>query len=68
MSYVLYKGEKYFIEEGILRINDFRINDIDEIEGLRNLTELIVLDLNNNEITEIKGFEGLKKLRTLDYV
>jgi len=65
MSYVSYKGKKYFVVKGELKINDQGIKDLNDIEGLRELTELEVLDLYNNEITEIKGFEKLIHLKSL---
>jgi len=65
MSCVLYKGTKYFVVKGELKINDQGIKDINDIEGLRELAELEVLDLYNNEITEIKGLETLIYLKTL---
>jgi len=55
MSYVSYKGKKFFVVKGELKINNQGIKDLNDIEGLRELTELEVLDLYNNEITEIKG-------------
>ena len=65
MSYVSYKGKRYFVVEGELKINDQGIKDINDIEGLRELTELEVLDLYSNEITEIKGLEKLIHLESL---
>ncbi|HEY0087483.1 MAG TPA: leucine-rich repeat domain-containing protein, partial [Candidatus Lokiarchaeia archaeon] len=37
-----------------------------KIEGLKNLTKLIYLYLDNNQITKIEGLEGLSKLSLLD--
>lgn len=65
MSYVSYKGKKFFVVKGELKINNQGIKDLNDIEGLRELTELEVLDLYNNEITEIKGLEKLIHLKTL---
>ncbi len=65
MSYITYKEKKYFVVKGELKINDQGIKDINNIEGLRELTELEVLDISNNEITEINGLEELVHLKTL---
>lgn len=65
MSYVSYKGKKCFVVNGELKINNQGIKDLNDIEGLRELTELLVLDLYDNEITEIKGLENLIHLKTL---
>lgn len=45
---------------------DLSYNEIHEIEGLENLTELRSLWLNSNEIREIKGLETLTKLKFLN--
>lgn len=45
---------------------DLSDNQISEIKGLENLTNLKVLRLKNNFISEIKGLNNLKKLEILD--
>jgi len=66
MSYVTYKGQKYYVKDGKLKLNDKRIHDIFEIEGLEKLNNLINLNLGDNHITEIKGLEKLTNLQVLN--
>ena len=42
------------------------IGDVNEIEGLKNLTDLENLSLQNNRLTEIKGLETLSNLKILN--
>ena len=66
-NYVQYKGKKYKLTKGLaLNLNNKEINEITEIKGLENLTNLQRLNLRSNNITEIKGLENLKNLVHLD--
>lgn len=66
-NYVQYKGKKYKLTKGLaLNLNNKEINEITEIKGLENLTNLQRLNLRSNYITEIKGLENLKNLVHLD--
>jgi len=65
-TFVIVNEKKVKVENKTLDLSDRIIEDIYEIEGLENLTDLKELDLHNNEITEIKGLEKLIKLEILD--
>nr|MDO8087332.1 hypothetical protein [Candidatus Sigynarchaeum springense] len=54
------------VENGALVLEGLQIRDIDEIEGLGEITpDLRRLDLGHNEITEIKGLDRFTRLETL---
>lgn len=67
---VIYNGKEYRVEKHFffltLDLSSKGIKDISEIKGLKNLTKLQVLNLNNNLISEIKGLETLTNLKKLD--
>ncbi len=48
-----------------LRLSYENINIIDEITNLRDLKNLMILDLQGNNIVEIEGLNGLQNLRRL---
>lgn len=73
---VIYNGIRYKVKKkkGLLTLNlswkdieCFRdkIKNISEIIGLKSLTELQVLNLNNNSISKIEGLETLNNLEKL---
>jgi hypothetical protein len=66
---VEYNGNLYHIdikdEMYTLDLSGLQIDDITAIEGLEELTELRVLNLNHNFITRIKGLESLENLEEL---
>lgn len=66
---VFHSGREYkaIIKNSVLNLDlsAKRIKNISEIEGLKNLTKLQVLNLNDNRISEIKGLETLINLQTL---
>ncbi len=65
-EYVTYKGRVCeFILKGRLSLQNSRIENIREIEGLDSLRDLKDLDLSHNQISEIKGLENLEKLKWL---
>jgi hypothetical protein len=68
-SYVIVRGKKYFVREGVLdlsrSIGIHRFNDIDEIKGLDKLKNVNRLKLDGNFITEIKGLDHLTNLKEL---
>lgn len=65
LSFVKYKGIKYFIRDGVLFLRELGIEDISEIERLESMTDLTTLDLSDNYIKEIKGLESLINLKVL---
>ena len=65
MEFISYKGEKYYVENGELNLNNQEINEISELIGLSSLVNLQVLILFGNRIKEIKGLESLKNLKIL---
>ena len=67
MDSVIFKGIKYPLIDGELNLIAKGIIDINEIEGIKNLTNLKILNLNNNEISEIKNLENLTELRILKF-
>lgn len=65
-EHVTFKGKKFYVWNKILRIKQEGVVSIDEIKGLENIKDILVLDLSNNKIEEIKKldiFTNLKKLR-----
>ncbi len=65
MAHVTYKGKKIDVKNNILDLSNRWIEDITDIKGLNQLTELHELNLNSNHITMIKGLENLKELQKL---
>ncbi len=74
-SYVVVKGEKIEVKDGMLDLNSKGIKDVTEIKGLDALANLQKLDLGStrgvpflavNQITEIKGLDKLTNLQTLN--
>ena len=71
---VEYKGKEYRVKKKgrgetariTLDLSEQGITDISEIRGLKTITDLHVLMLNNNNIVEINGLETLKNLIQLD--
>ncbi|MFX1519024.1 MAG: hypothetical protein ACFFCD_03800 [Promethearchaeota archaeon] len=49
-KFVTIKGEKFFVENGTLKLRKSLITDITEIEGLEHLTNLQTLRLWGNPI------------------
>jgi len=65
MEFITFKGKKYYVESGELKLNNQEINEISQLEGLSGLDDLQVLNLFGNQIKEIKGLESLKNLKIL---
>ena len=65
MEFITYKGEKYYVESGELKLNNQEINEISELEGLNDLEGLQVLNLFGNQIKEITLLESQKNLKIL---
>jgi len=63
---VYHKGSEFLVINNRLSMNHQEISDIEDIEGLKDLTELKALYLYGNYISEIKGLENLCKLTRLD--
>jgi hypothetical protein len=55
-NFVKVRGEKYYVEGGILDLFDKKITEITEIKGLKNLIDLTELYLGGNQIEEVKGW------------
>ncbi|MFX0069996.1 MAG: leucine-rich repeat domain-containing protein, partial [Candidatus Hermodarchaeota archaeon] len=66
MSYVVFKGKKYYVENDKLKLNNLGIKDIDQIEGLKDLANIKKLDLSYNKIADINGLETLTNLKELN--
>ena len=66
---VEYNGNIYHIDVNndmyTLNLSGLQIDDITDIKGLEELTELKVLNLNRNLITKVKGLESLENLEEL---
>ena len=67
---VTYKGKKFKVKKvkgsGLhLNLKKKKIEDISQISGLDELSDLVLLDLSENQITEISGLSNLKDLRVL---
>ena len=56
---LLFKGKRFFVENGVLDLNSQLIYDISEIENLDTLKNLESLVLSGNKISEIDGLEPL---------
>ncbi len=65
MSYEFRNHYEVNEEKEIIGLN-LSGNDITEIKGLENFTQLSVLDLSGNQITEIDNLEELKQLSFLN--
>jgi len=66
MPFVTVEGIKYAVDDSTLDLSGIGITDIDEIDGLSELTNLQVLLLENNQIEEINGLEHLTNLQKLN--
>ncbi len=65
MSYITYKGQRYYVKDGDLRLSSLGISDISEIDGLETFTNLQGLHLRDNSKLEIKRLEKLTDLQAL---
>lgn len=65
LEYVAYKGRQIEIKNGELALINKGIENISEIKGLEDLTNLHTLYLYNNLITDIHGLESLTSLERL---
>lgn len=68
--FVTYRGKKFKVKSvkgsGLhLNLRKKKVDDISQIMGLDELTDLVFLDLSENQITEITGLSNLKNLREL---
>jgi Leucine-rich repeat (LRR) protein len=66
MLNVSFRGKKYPIIENSLNLSSIGIQDITEIQGLSELTDLENLDLSNNSIRVVSGISELTNLKVLD--
>ncbi len=66
IDYVTVRDRIYKVKKGTLSLKNKGIDDISEIIGLKELTELRMLDLSNNYIKEIKNLENFGNLFSLD--
>lgn len=67
---VTYKNKKFKVKNvknsGLyLDLRKKKIDDISQIKGLDNFSDLVSLNLDENQITEITGLSSLKNLRVL---
>lgn len=65
-DFVVVKGKKIPVENGILEISDENVTSISEIKGLETLVNLKKLLLQHNKIKEIKGLENLTSLEFIN--
>lgn len=65
-EFVIIKGNKYYVKDGKLDLSEKGIKDISEIEGLKKMDGLIILNLSSNQLIEIKYLETLVNLEDLD--
>ena len=65
MAHITYEGRKYEIKNNTLDLHGRFVEDITDIEGLDQLTNLKILNLKTNEIRVIRGLDNLKNLREL---
>jgi len=63
---IRFRGSTYKVKRNALKLSGKGIQDISELVGLENLTDLKALYLSGNQITEIKGLGSLKYLKILD--
>lgn len=68
--FVTYQGKKFKVKNvkgsGLhLNLKGKKIEDISQISGLIELSDLVLLNLDENQITEISGLSNLKNLSTL---
>lgn len=66
MENITFKGKQYVVKNGKLSLRNKEINDISEIIGLKDITQIKQLDLSNNKIKEIKNLESFGSLISLD--
>ena len=64
-EYVTIRGEKYFVQNGVLNLSLLSLKSIDEIVGLEDLRELRTLDLTMNKLTHLSSLEQVKTLKKL---
>ncbi len=57
--------KKYPLKNEKLNLSALDIDHIPEIDGLKDISKLKVLDLSFNKITEINGLDSLKELQVL---
>jgi len=62
-NFVVLKGEKYYVKNGMLDLSRKEITALTEIEGLESLTNLQELTLSWNQIEAIKGLEKISGLQ-----
>ncbi len=65
-EFVIVQGKKYEIINGGLLLRDLNLTAVSEIEGIRELKELEVLDLSHNQISNLNGLESIKSLKVLN--
>ncbi|KKM43503.1 hypothetical protein LCGC14_1562990, partial [marine sediment metagenome] len=64
-QFVSYEGKKYIASNNNLNLEKKGIEDIDQIKNLSELRNLTLLNLSGNKISEIKGLDNLTKLTRL---
>jgi hypothetical protein len=65
LKYVKVRGEKCFVKDNTLVLDEKKLTDVFEIEELEKLTDLKYLYLNKNQIRNLKGLEHLTNLQIL---
>ena len=65
MEYVEYKGKKYEVKDGTLKLMELNIKNINKIKGLKNLSKLKVLYFTGNQIKNVKDLKSLNNLEAL---
>ena len=71
LEYVSYRGHRHKVINGSLSLSSFigenyKIKDINQIEGLEDLKELKEINLSNNLIKNIENLDNFISLRRLD--
>lgn len=64
-KYVIFEGVRYRVRSKSLKLHNKLINNITDIQGLKNIWRLRKLDLSHNQIISMKGVEFLPNLRIL---
>jgi len=65
IDYVEFNGDRYYIYNDILTLNNKSVESISQIINLDHFSELKELHLSNNLITIIEGLDHLKNLKFL---